>query len=209
MVAFLRSAFQRADWPEATVPEIAFVGRSNVGKSSCLNALAARWTRDAARVSRTPGRTQCINFFDHRHEGAALRLVDLPGYGFAKAPKSVQQQWDRLVGDYLHHRDPLVLVVILVDLRHDASPLDAHMVRWLAESGRTGLLVATKADRVPKNRRVHHLMQLCRGLEVPKEATLLFSATERIGVDELWQRIHEAVAGDEEEDGNTRGGGRS
>lgn len=198
MVTFLRSAFGRPDWPEDGPPEVAFVGRSNVGKSSCLNALVATRGRAAARVSRTPGRTQCINFFDARHEGLDLRLVDLPGYGFAKAPKSVKSAWDGLIGTYLKERGPLVLVVVLADLRHEASPLDRRMVEWLDEYDRTGLLVLTKADQVPKNRRVSHQMQLCRGLEVPAEATMLFSSTENIGIDELWGRIHDAVRGEAE-----------
>lgn len=190
-VKFVLSAFRREQWPAGESPEVAFVGRSNVGKSSCLNTLVGR--KAVARVSKTPGRTQAINFFDLSRGGLPVRFADLPGYGFAKVPKSVKKGWDKMVGEYLHERETLALVVVLVDLRRDPTELDRNMVEWLAETERTGLLVLTKADRIAKAKRLHRQSLICKGLGVPREASVLFSSPERIGVKELWQRIDEAV----------------
>ena len=147
---FLLSSFARAQWPAADRrAEIAFVGRSNVGKSSCLNTLVGGGS--VARVSKTPGRTQSINFFEVPRRGSSLLFADLPGYGYAKVPRSVTDKWDRMVGDYLSGRENLALVVVLVDLRRDPTELDRRMVQWLADAGRVGLLVLTKADKISKN----------------------------------------------------------
>ena len=143
--SFVLSSFSAAQWPAADRPEVAFVGRSNVGKSSCLNTLLGR--SDMARVSKTPGRTQSINFFDLEHQGRELRFADLPGYGFAKAPKRVKKDWDRMIGEYLRDRASLALVVVLVDIRREPTVLDRQMIGWLEEAERTGLLVITKSDK--------------------------------------------------------------
>jgi len=190
-VRFLKSAFRKEHWPDAACPEVAFVGRSNVGKSSCLNTLVGG--KAIARVSKTPGRTQAINFFDLQPGGNPLRFADLPGYGFAKVPKSVKKTWDRMVGDYLHDRESLALVVVLVDMRRDPTQLDRQMIEWLQDADRTGLLVLTKADRIPKSKRLNQQTKICKGLGVPREASLLFSSPEKMGRENLWARIHEAV----------------
>ncbi len=190
-VRFLKSAFRRDHWPPADRPEIAFVGRSNVGKSSCLNTLTGRG--GLARVSKTPGRTQAINFFDLKHAGVELRFADLPGYGFAKVPKSVKKTWDRMIGDYLAERESLALVVVLVDMRRDPTDLDDRMLDWLGETERPGLLVLTKSDRVPKSKKLHRRTLICKGLDVPREASILFSSVDRTGRGELWSRIVEAA----------------
>ena len=122
-------------------------------------------------------------------------LADLPGYGYAKVPRSVTNRWDQMVGEYLTERTNLVLVVILVDLRRDPTELDRKMIQWLEESGRVGLLVFTKADKIAKSKRLHRRALLCRGLGVPMEASLLFSSLQKIGREELWKRIDEAVLG--------------
>ncbi len=192
-VRFLKSAFRREHWPEDDRVEVAFAGRSNVGKSSCLNLLVGRG--GLARVSKTPGRTQAINFFDLRRGGQDLRFADLPGYGFAKVPKSVQAKWDRMIGDYLAARERLALVVVLVDLRRDPTELDRQMVRWLQEAGRPGAVVLTKTDRVSKSRRLHRQSLICRGLGVPREDSVLFSSPDKLGRGELWSRIDAAVKG--------------
>ncbi len=189
-VRFLKSAFQRGQWPDESVPEVAFVGRSNVGKSSCLNTLVGQ--RGVARVSKTPGRTQAINFFDIAREGRQLRFADLPGYGFAKVPKSVKATWEKMIGTYLAERESLALVVVLVDLRRDPTPLDQHMIDWLVEEDRRGLLVLTKADKISKNQRLSQQAKICKGLGVPHDASLLFSSVSRDGRGELWSRIIEA-----------------
>ncbi len=188
---FLTSAMGREGWPPADAPEVAFVGRSNVGKSSCLNTLVGQ--NKLARVSKTPGRTQSINFFDLGTDKHPLRFADLPGYGFAKVPAAVKRTWDGMIGEYLAERDVLKLVVILVDLRRDPTDLDLAMVQWLDRTLRTGLLVMTKADRVPKSRRISHQAKICKGLGVPREASMLYSSHEDIGRKELWQRIRTAT----------------
>ncbi len=192
-VRFLLSAFARKQWPDDDRPEVAFVGRSNVGKSSCLNTLVGR--HGAARVSKTPGRTQAINFFDVRHSGRDLRFADLPGYGFAKVPLKVKRTWDKMIGEYLASRESLRLVVVLVDMRRDPTDLDDRMLDWLEETERLGLLVLTKVDRIAKSKRLHRHSLICKGLGVEREASLLFSSVDRTGRGELWSRILEATAG--------------
>lgn len=189
--SFVTSAFRRSGWPPPDSPEVAFVGRSNVGKSSCLNTLVGQ--TKLARVSKTPGRTQAINFFDIGKPPARLRFADLPGYGFAKVPAAVKRTWDGMIGEYLAGRDVLRLVVLLVDLRRDATALDRRMAEWLEEAERPGLLVLTKADRVSKSRRLSHQVKICAGLGVPREASMLYSSHEDIGRKELWKRIREAT----------------
>jgi GTP-binding protein len=191
-VQFITSAYKRDQWPDEAQAEIAFVGRSNVGKSSCLNTLVGK--KGAARVSKTPGRTQAINFFDIRHDGRELRFADLPGYGFAKVPLSVKRTWERMIGDYLGGREALALVVVLVDMRRDPTELDATMIRWLEDTDRRGLLVLTKSDKVSKSKRLHRQTLICRGLGVPRESSMVFSALTREGRRELWDRIREAAA---------------
>ena len=189
-VTFITSSFKRDQWPEGDLPEVAFVGRSNVGKSSCLNTLVGG--KAIARVSKTPGRTQAINFFGLSRSKQAIRLADLPGYGFAKVPAAVKKTWEQMIGDYLEKRENLALVVVLVDLRRDPTELDTQMVRWLEHTGRTGLLVLTKADKIPKSKRLNRLSLVTRGLGVPREAAMLFSSMDGTGRAELWGRIDEA-----------------
>ena len=144
-VDFLLSAPQLKFLPEPTVPEIAFAGRSNVGKSSLLNALTGR--RAIARASVTPGRTQELNFFEVG-EPTRFRLVDMPGYGFAKAPPKVVERWKSLVRTYLRGRDVLVRTLVLVDSRHGLKDVDREMMRMLDEAAVGFRLVLTKADKV-------------------------------------------------------------
>ncbi len=190
-VRFLKSAFRRDQWPDEADVEIAFVGRSNVGKSSCLNTLVGQ--KGVARVSKTPGRTQAINFFDVRHGDQDLRFADLPGYGFAKVPLKVKKTWEKMIGEYLASRESLALVIVLVDIRREPTDLDRAMVEWLDETDRRGLLVLTKSDKVAKNKRLQRQSVICRGLGVDREASMLFSALNRDGRGELWSRIREAA----------------
>ena len=151
-------------------------------------------------MSKTPGRTQSINFFDVPRRGEHLLFADLPGYGYAKVPRSVTQKWDRMVGDYLGGRGSLALVVVLVDLRRDPTALDRKMIQWLADADRVGLLVLTKADKISKNKRLHRQSVVCTGLGVPLEASMLFSSSQKIGREELWLRIDEAARGLEDKE---------
>jgi GTP-binding protein len=187
---FLLSAVAAAQFPAATVPEIAFLGRSNVGKSSLLNALVGD---KAAKVSSTPGRTRAINFFhllDERQR-AQLAFADLPGYGYAKVSKSISAEWPTFIEPYLAERTTLGLCVCLVDSNIPPQESDRQLIDWLRAAGRNFVVVATKIDRLSGNERTRNLSVLKKGLEL--EEVLPVSAKNNYGIDKLWARI-EAVA---------------
>jgi len=173
--AFLAAVGPSAPLPEEGPAEIAFAGRSNVGKSSAINALAAR--RRLAFASKTPGRTQTLNFFDL---GGAARLVDLPGYGFAKVPAQVRAQWRELVGAYFAARGPRVALVLVMDARHPLTPLDLQLIDWLGLEGRRALVLLTKADKLSRRGRDEALQRLRR--RCPGIPALLFSSHSGEGV---------------------------
>jgi GTP-binding protein len=143
---FERAALRPDDWPPWALAEVAFAGRSNVGKSSLLNRLAGR--RSLARVSKTPGRTREIHFYRLREERHEFSFVDLPGYGYAKVAGTVQAEWGPAIERYLCERAQLRGVVVLVDIRRDPDPRDIDLVTWLRATGRRTLVVATKADKL-------------------------------------------------------------
>jgi GTP-binding protein len=190
---FLKTATRRDQWPLDPVPEIAFVGRSNVGKSSMLNALARRTA--LARVSTTPGRTQALQFFRvQRQETPAarprtLRLCDLPGYGFAKVSKAERDRWAGMIEEYLRERERLVAVVLIVDARLEAQESDRQALAFLTAHGRRVLVAATKIDKLARNRRLGAVRTVARGLGVPEGDVVPFSAVEGTGTDALWARI--------------------
>jgi GTP-binding protein len=190
-VQFLLSALSAEQFPVPTVPEIAFLGRSNVGKSSLLNALVGE---KAAKVSQTPGRTRAINFFalfDNHHE-RKLVFADLPGYGYAKISKSISAEWPKFIEPYLGERETLKLCICLVDSNISPQPGDAQLVEWLRHAGREFLVVATKIDRLSGNERTRNLLALRNGFGL--DDVLPISAKTGVGTKELWNRI-EAVAG--------------
>ncbi len=189
---FLLSAMAAEQFPGTTVPEIAFLGRSNVGKSSLLNALAGE---KAAKVSSTPGRTRAINFFlllDERRR-ARLAFADLPGYGYAKVSKSISAEWPKFIEPYLQQRETLGLCVCLVDSNVPPQQRDAQLLDWLGSMGREFVVVATKCDRLSGNERTRNLAALKKGLEI--EDILPVSAKTGAGLKELWARIESAQAG--------------
>ena len=173
---FLAAAADLAQLPEEGPPEIAFVGRSNVGKSSAINALARR--RRLAFVSKTPGRTQALNFFEL---GGAGRLVDLPGYGYAKVPKPLRERWEPLVGGYLAQRATLAGVVVVMDARHPLTPLDRQLLDWIEPFRRPALFLLAKADKLKRAQRSAALAEVRRAR--PREEAVLFSSLTREGVD--------------------------
>jgi GTP-binding protein len=171
---FLASAGGPADMPPPGPPEIVFAGRSNVGKSSAINALTGR--KRLAFTSKTPGRTQTINFYAL---GAGARLVDLPGYGYAKVPQAVRAQWRTLVGSYLASRDTLGAVVLVMDARHPLSPLDQQLIGFLGEARLLALL--SKADKLTRAEQATTLASVRASL---RAEVRLFSSLTRQGVDE-------------------------
>ncbi len=188
---FLLSAVAAAQFPAPSVPEIAFLGRSNVGKSSLLNALVGDKT---AKVSSTPGRTRAINFFALVDQREQRRLVfaDLPGYGYAKISKSISAGWPAFIEPYLAERETLGLCICLVDSNIPLQQSDRQLIDWLRAADRSFAVVATKVDRLSGNERTRNLNALKKGLEL--DEVLPVSAKTRLGVNELWNRI-ESVSG--------------
>ena len=193
---FLTTAVEESGWPPADLPEIAFVGRSNVGKSSMINALTGR--RKLVRVSNTPGRTRTLNFFDVVLErGAArrtVRLADLPGYGFAKVSKTERSSWEAMITGYLERRTALRGVVAIVDAEVGATEDDVRTLAYLVSSGRPVLVAATKLDRLGKSHRKPRLSATAATLSVPRDTVLGFSATEKLGVPEVWDALWTATS---------------
>ncbi len=188
---FLLSALSPVQFPAPSVPEIAFLGRSNVGKSSLLNTLVGA---PAAKVSSTPGRTRAINFFAllDRTQRRKLIFADLPGYGYAKISKSISATWPEFIDPYLAGRATLALCVCLVDANVPPRPNDRQLLDWLQSVGRPFLVVATKADRVSGNQLTRSLAALKRELEL--EDILPVSARTGHGIPDLWRRIEQATA---------------
>jgi len=186
---FLLSALSAAQFPRAEAPEIAFLGRSNVGKSSLLNALVGE---KAARVSNTPGRTRAINFFMVSEGRGKRRMIfaDLPGYGYAKISKSISAEWPTFVEPYLAERETLALCICLVDANVPPRPSDRQLLDWLRAVGRDFVVVATKIDRMSGNERTRSLAALKRALDI--EELLPVSAKTGYGIKELRARIEEA-----------------
>ena len=186
---FLLSALAPAQFPPPDVPEIAFLGRSNVGKSSLLNMLVGE---KAARVSQTPGRTRAINFFALLDQSQRRKLIfaDLPGYGYAKISKSISAGWPAFIEPYLADRSTLRLCVCLVDSNVPAQESDRQLIDWLWAAGREFAVVATKIDRLSGNERTRNLLALKKGLEL--DEVLPVSAKTGYGIKELWARIEEA-----------------
>lgn len=178
---FIASVGKLSELPPEGVPELVFAGRSNVGKSSAINALAGR--KRLAYFSKTPGRTQTINFYDL---GGQARLVDLPGYGYARVPESVRAQWDALVGGYLRDRASLAGVVVIMDARHPFMPHDLGMLRWVAPLGLPLLVLLSKADKQSRAERKTALVAAQRRLALTgvHGDVLLFSSPSGEGVDQ-------------------------
>jgi GTP-binding protein len=190
-IKFLLSALAPKQFPAPSVPEIAFLGRSNVGKSSLLNALAGE---KAAKVSSTPGRTRAINFFllSDPSQRPKMMFSDLPGYGYAKISKSISAEWPKFIEPYLAERETLALCICLVDSNVPPQPRDRQLIDWLRHVGRSFAVVATKVDRLSGNERTRNLNALKKSLEI--EAILPVSAKTGAGIKELWARMEAADA---------------
>ncbi|MEQ9503745.1 MAG: ribosome biogenesis GTP-binding protein YihA/YsxC [Deltaproteobacteria bacterium] len=184
---FITSAAQRAQFPDLGSPEIAFVGRSNVGKSSLLNVLA---NAKIARTSRTPGRTQLVNFFEVATADQTVALADLPGYGYAKVPKHVVRTWAPLIETYLEARETIRATLLLIDVRREVQPDDVALFDYLSKVAKGEVwVVATKADKLPKAKRKPAYNAIGAAFGLPPRSVVGTSASSRDGVDALWDRI--------------------
>lgn len=192
-VEFIISAVGPDQYPVDALPEIALAGRSNVGKSSLINRMINR--KNLARTSSTPGKTQHMNYYRVNEN---LYLVDFPGYGYAKVSKSQREAWGKMVERYLAERDPLKLVLLVVDLRHPPSADDRLMFDWLRHYQIPFCVVATKADKIPKTRWGKHIKIMKQELGVvPGDHFISFSSEIGLGREELWALINEYTQSDE------------
>ena len=209
-VEFVKSAVKPAQYPEYDFPEIAFAGRSNVGKSSLINTLINR--KDMVKTSSRPGCTQLINFFlvngnlprEDLSQGEAsqeaLSLVDLPGYGYAKVSKKIRAQWQPMVENYVGTRNNLMGLILLMDIRRDPGKEELEMVHWLESKQMPCLLVLTKADKLSKTKQLKQLDAACKAFNRDRNGIVLFSAKTRQGRQTIWDEIQNLIDWYQEEE---------
>jgi GTP-binding protein len=183
---FIKSAFKEEDWPSDSKPEIAFMGRSNVGKSSLINSLLG--VRGLARTSSTPGRTQSLNFY---LINGLFRLVDLPGYGYARVPKSVKSSWGEMATTYLAKRGQLVLSIHIVDSRHEPTKLDLQLHEWLEHRDKPRLIVATKSDKLSNNELRESMGRVKNAFQ--EDTVVAYSAKTGRGQQEVWRVMENSL----------------
>lgn len=175
--------------PDNTRPEVAFAGKSNVGKSSLINALMNR--KSLARTSGQPGKTQTINFYNIND---AMYLVDLPGYGYAKVAETEKEKWGKMIENYLHKSKQLRAVFLLIDIRHDPSANDKLMYDWIVHQGYDPIIIATKLDKIKRSQIAKNVKAIRTGLDVkPGTQILPFSATTKQGREEIWTVMDEVI----------------
>ena len=180
--------------PDTAYAEVAFAGKSNVGKSSLINALMNR--KALARTSAQPGKTQTINFYNIND---AMYLVDLPGYGYAKASEEVKAKWGKMIENYLHTSKQLKAVFLLIDIRHDPSANDRRMYEWMVYQGFAPIIIATKLDKIKRSQIQKNVKAIREGLNVQPGTTIIpFSAETKQGRDEIWELIDSFVLPQEE-----------
>jgi len=199
LTRFVTSAADPRQFPPPGAPEIAFLGRSNVGKSSLINSLVGS---KIAKTSNTPGRTRTINFFEVRRHGKPkpeFLFADLPGYGYARVPKEITSKWGNFINPYLLKRPTLALCLSLVDVTIPPQQLDIQLLEWLRHANRQFMIVATKADRISNNQLRNSLQKLCEQLQVDISQIIPFSAKARVGHEEVWRAIRHAARMEESE----------
>lgn len=188
-IEMLTSAVSPAQYPAPNLPEIALAGRSNVGKSSFINAMVGR--QGVARTSSQPGKTQTLNFYEIDHQ---FRFVDLPGYGYARVSKQERERFNQFISDYLHQRENLVALLLLMDFRHPPTDLDLGMKEFADELEIPYAIVATKVDKIKRSQYSKHIHSFVKMLDLPSdEALFLFSSEDRTGAADLWDVIHSLV----------------
>ena len=181
---FITSAVKPSQYPASTFPEVAFAGRSNVGKSSLLNVLVNR--KRLVKTSKTPGRTQLINFF---LVNQTLSLVDLPGYGYAKVPEAIKRSWGPMIETYLSDRKALTSVVLIMDIRRLPKEHEFNFIDWLGEQDLPCIPILTKADKLSKTRQMKQRFAISKLLGMDPDQLTLFSAKNRSGILEVWRAI--------------------
>jgi len=187
-VEFLTSVADVSSLPKLSIPSVAFAGRSNVGKSSLINALLNR--KNIAKTSSAPGKTRMINFFTINDK---LHMVDLPGYGFAKLSQKMQNQWKQLIESFLLNNSTLRLVFVIIDVRRSLMEVDIQLLDWLDYNGLNSQIILTKSDKVSKS----EALKICKDLAKQRTLTnepILFSAVKRIGISEVWKTIYSACS---------------
>ncbi len=188
-ISFVDSVYKTANLPDLDLPEIAFAGRSNVGKSSLINKLVNR--RNLVKVSARPGKTQALNYFLASDQ---LYLVDLPGYGYAKVPRKLKNDWQGLISSYLTSRLSLRCVVVIIDIRHELKALDLELVTWLRSEGVPHLVVYTKIDKLKRGQQQRHAALLDSGLGIKANQRVLFSAKSGDGKEKLISMLDQFIA---------------
>ena len=189
---FITSAVKPSQYPEPTFPEVAFAGRSNVGKSSLLNVLVNR--KSLVKTSKTPGRTQLINLF---LVNQSLSLVDLPGYGYAKVPAAIKRTWGPMIETYLSGRDTLTSVVLIMDIRRMPREHEFNFIDWLTEQRLPCIPVLTKTDKLSKTRQMKQRFSIAKLLGMRPDQLILFSSKNRSGLLEVWRIIEHHLKGRE------------
>ena len=198
---FIKSAAALEQCPEDVGAEIAFAGRSNAGKSSALNVITGQ--KKLARTSKTPGRTQLLNFFGLQHPAQPLRLVDLPGYGFAKVPEAVKKQWHQYMESYLRERNTLNGLILVMDVRHPLQPFDETMLHWAKACQMPAHVLLTKSDKLKKGPAKSTLLKVRQALKAHGGANItaqLFSSHTKDGVEEARQRIQDLLSPSQQQD---------
>lgn len=185
---FVKSAVEPSHYPPAILPEIAFTGRSNVGKSSLINTLVNR--KRLVKTSSTPGRTQLINFFNINN---AFSFVDLPGFGYAKVPEAIKRTWGPMVETYLSIRKTLKGVVLIMDIRRMPGTHELHFIEWLHYHTIPSILILTKADKLSKSKQMTQLIAITKILGTHRDDLILFSAKTRMGKDATWDAIEQLI----------------
>ena len=185
---FIKSAVDPAHFPKEEVPEVAFAGRSNVGKSSLMNSLLNR--KNLVKVSSTPGKTQLINFFKINNQ---FFFVDLPGYGFARVPDAIKKKWGRMIETYLKKRKNLCLVVLILDIRHKPTEDDRLMAEWLDFYQIRTVFVANKSDKVKKSEKNKKIRSILESLEKQEKEVIIFSSKKGEGKKYLWKIIENFI----------------
>ena len=174
-----------SQYPDDNKPEVAFAGKSNVGKSSLINSMIYR--KALARTSQSPGKTRTINFYDVEN---TLYFVDLPGYGYARASKSEIAKWNKIIEDYLKKRQSLAAIILLIDIRHEPGKNDITMYNWLKYYGYKIIIAATKSDKIKRSQLDKHISVIRKTLELEKDDIIIpFSSETKSGRDELWEEI--------------------